>query len=379
MRVNKIPPVDLARQYQTIQSAADAAVLDILRSGLYIGGPTIQAFEQQFADYIGVSDCVACNSGTDALYLALRALGIGEGDEVITTPFTFIATAEAVDLVGATPVFVDIDLETFNIDVEQIAGAITEKTKAIIPVHLYGQSAHMSKLVALAESHNLFIVEDCAQATGAKWQDKTVGSIGHIGCFSFFPTKNLGGCGDGGAVTTNDPAIAASVRVLKEHGSKVRYYHDQVGINSRLDAIQAALLSIKLPHLDQWNQQRQEIAERYHQLLQSISEIILPAKAPDDQHVWNQFTICLPDEVVGEKLLRDTIREKLQTLGIISMIYYPIPLHLQPVYQHLSYQKGQLPRAEKAARTVLSLPMFPDLTATEQEKIAYALKECLSH
>ena len=377
MRVNKIPPVDLARQYQTIQPAVDAAVLDILRSGLYIGGPIVQAFEQQFADYIGVSDCVACNSGTDALYLALRALGIGKGDEVITTPFTFIATAEAVNLAGATPVFVDIDLKTFNIDVEQIAGAITEKTKAIIPVHLFGQSANMSKLVALAESHNLLIVEDCAQATGAKWQDKPVGSIGHIGCFSFFPTKNLGGCGDGGAVTTNDPAIAASVRVLKEHGSKVRYYHDEVGINSRLDAIQAALLSIKLSYLDQWNQQRQKIAERYHQLLQSIPGVILPAKAPGDHHVWNQFTICLPDEVVRDQALRDIVREKLQALGVISMVYYPIPLHLQPVYQHLRYQKGQLPIAEKAARMVLSLPMFPDLSEAEQGKVAYALKDCL--
>ena len=377
MRVNKIPPVDLARQYRTIQSEADAAVLDILRSGLYIGGSVVQSFEKQFADYIGVSDCVACNSGTDALYLALRALGIGEGDEVITTPFTFIATAEAIVLAGATPVFVDIDLETFNIDVAQIAEAITEKTKAIIPVHLFGRSANMSNLMELAEAHNLFIVEDCAQATGAKWQGKAVGSIGHIGCFSFFPTKNLGGCGDGGAVTTHDPAIAASVRVFKEHGSKVRYYHDEVGINSRLDAIQAAILTIKLPHLDQWNQQRQDIAEHYHQLLEPIPGIILPKNAPDDQHVWNQFTLCLPDEIMGDKPLRDTIREKLQTLGIISMVYYPIPLHLQPVYQHLGYQKGQLPHSEKAARTVLSLPMFPDLTATEQEKIAYALKECL--
>ena len=188
----------------------------------------------------------------------------------------------------------------------------------------------------------------------------------------------MGGCGDGGAVTTNDAAIAASVRVLKEHGSKVRYYHDEVGINSRLDAIQAALLSIKLPHLDQWNQQRQDIAERYYQLLESIPDIILPAKATGNQHVWNQFTICLPDQIEGDRPLRDIIRERLQVLGIISMVYYPIPLHLQPVYQHLGYQKGQLPIAEKAARTVLSLPMFPDLTSIEQEKVAYALKDCLA-
>lgn len=376
-RVNKIPPVDLARQYQSLQTAADAAVLEVLRSGYYIGGAVVEEFEEQFADYIGVSSCVACNSGTDALYLALRALNIGQGDEVITTPFTFIATAEAIVLAGATPVFVDIDPGTFNLDAEQVAAAINEQTRAIVPVHLFGQPANLSRLGEIAQQHHLYIIEDCAQATGAKWQGQPVGSGEHVGCFSFFPTKNLGACGDGGAITTNNPEIAAAARAIKEHGSKVRYYHEEVGINSRLDAIQAAILTVKLPYLDKWNRQRQEVASRYHALLQPLLGITLPQEVVGGQHVWNQYTIRIAERQGREEPHRDWVRHQLQAAGVLSMVYYPVPLHLQPVYRHLGYKLGQFPNTEQAAREVLSLPMFPDLTAPEQQQVAYCLKSIL--
>ncbi len=375
MPVNTIPPVDLVRQYKLISEEIDRAVLEVVRSGRYIGGAVVSDFEQQLAEYVGSSHCIGCNSGTDALYLALRALNIGAGDEVITTPFTFIATAETVSLVGAKPVFVDIERDTFNIDIEAIEAAITPQTKAIMPVHLFGQPVNMAGLMDIAEKHNLYVIEDCAQSTGAKWQDDITGNIGHVGCFSFFPTKNLGTCGDGGAVTTNDPAIAESIRVIKEHGSAQRYYHDVVGINSRLDSIQAAILQVKLRYLDQWNKQRREIAQRYHQLLAGISEIQLPQEIQGGYHVWNQYTILVKNKTNQEKTTRDDLRAKLQENGIISMIYYPIPLHLQKVYQNLGYQKGDFPVTEQAANEVLSLPMFPDISPEEQEQVAYALRD----
>ncbi len=375
MPVNTIPPVDLVRQYKLISEEIDRAVLEVVRSGRYIGGTVVSDFEQQLAEYVGSSYCIGCNSGTDALYLALRALNIGAGDEVITTPFTFIATAETISLVGAKPVFVDIERDTFNMDIEAIEAAITPQTKAIIPVHLFGQPVNMADLMDVAEKHNLYVIEDCAQSTGAKWQDDITGNIGHIGCFSFFPTKNLGTCGDGGAVTTNDPAIAESIRVIKEHGSAQRYYHDVVGINSRLDSIQAAILQVKLRYLDQWNKQRREIAQRYHQLLAGISEIQLPQEIQGGYHVWNQYTILVKNKTNQEKTTRDDLRAKLQENSIISMIYYPIPLHLQKVYQNLGYQKGDFPVTEQAANEVLSLPMFPDISPEEQEQVAYALRD----
>ncbi|MFM6404352.1 MAG: DegT/DnrJ/EryC1/StrS family aminotransferase, partial [Microcystis sp.] len=356
--MSKIPPVDLSRQYQVISEEANHAVLEILRSGRYIGGEAVSELERQFALYHGVSDCVACNSGTDALYLALRSLGIQAGDEVITSTFSFIATAEAINLVGAVPVFVDIDINTFNLDVALLEKALTPQTKAIIPVHLFGQSVNMSEVVNLARSHDLFVIEDCAQATGAEWHGQKVGSIGDIGCFSFFPTKNLGGCGDGGAITTNNPELAAQIRMVKEHGSKVRYLHEVIGVNSRLDAIQAVILQIKLKYLDFWNNQRIEIAQRYRELLQPLPNITLPTALAGGKHVWNQYTILTEN--------RDQIRAALQEKDVLSMVYYPIPLHLQPVYQYLGYKKGDLPMAELASEKVLSLPMFPDLSCEEQ-------------
>ena len=383
MPVKHIPPVDLTRQHQVISQQVEAKVLEILRSGKYIGGATVTDFESQFAQYHGTSYCVACNSGTDALYMALRALDIGEGDEVITTPFTFIATSEVIVRVGAKPVFVDIDADTFNLDLAKIPAAITEKTKAIIPVHLFGQPIDMTQLMAIAKTYNLYIIEDCAQATGATWNNQKVGSIGHVGCFSFFPTKNLGGCGDGGALTTNDATIANKIKLLREHGlvretgAKVTYRHDLTGLNSRLDALQAAILSIKLEYLDSWNNQRQEAASYYQQLLENVTEIKLPSAASGGVSVWNQYTIRIQDSSEETELNRDTLRKKLQQQGVSSMVYYPLPLHLQPVYQNFNYQRGTLPIVEQAAEEVLSLPMFPGITVEEQQQTAYCLKDCL--
>ncbi|MFB2834382.1 DegT/DnrJ/EryC1/StrS family aminotransferase [Floridanema evergladense] len=389
--MNNIPPIDLALQYKTIEEEINTAVLSILASGRYIGGNPVENFERQFAAYIGVSQAISCNSGTDALYLALRALGIGAGDEVITTPFTFIATAEAISTVGATPVFVDIDAQTFNLDINQIPSVITEKTKAILPVHLFGQPVDMARLMAVAQKHNLAVIEDCAQATGASWSemldgtlhDRKVGSISHIGCFSFFPTKNLGAFGDGGAITTGDREIAAKVRMLKEHGSPSRYYHQEIGINSRLDALQAAILQVKLGYLETWNSQRSQVAARYQNLLAPLPGIVLPQSLPGGKSVWNQYTIRIlasesKDKTSASNSRRDQVRTQMQQQGVTSMIYYPIPLHLQPVYQSLGYQPGSFPVAEQVCHEVLSLPMFPELTQEQQEQVVYALKDALA-
>ena len=376
--MNKIPPVDLTRQYKLIREEADLAVLEILNSGRYIGGEAVATFERKLAEYTGVNECVSCNSGTDALYLALRAMDIGSGDEVITTPFTFFATAEVITRVGAKPIFVDIDLNTYNFNLTQVERAITPKTKAIIPVHLFGQPVDMTGLMAIAQAHNLFVIEDCAQATGAEWDERKVGGIGDVGCFSFFPTKNLGACGDGGAVTTNNSAIAKKMRILKEHGSPQRYRHDSIGINSRIDAVQAVILTIKLRYLDFWNEQRQRAARYYQELLNPVTSLKLPQAIKGGSSVWNQYTVCVTSNSQEKHSRRNAVKEYLQQQGIISMIYYPIPLQLQPVYQNLGYQKGQLPIVEQAAREVLSLPMFPGISEAEQERVAYALKDALT-
>ncbi len=376
--MNKVPPFDLTRQYQLIGEEVSAAVQEVLNSGYYIGGPVVESFEQQFAEYTGVGQCVACNSGTDALYLALRALQIGRGDEVITTPFTFIATAEVITAVGAKPVFVDIDAKTFNLDITQLRTAITKRTKAIVPVHLFGQPVDMTALMAIAQEMGVAVIEDCAQAVGAEWAGKKVGSIGHIGCFSFYPTKNLGACGDGGAVTTNDPAIAASIRMLRNHGMSCdRYRHEATGINSRLDALQAAILQIKLPYLDRWNDARREVAASYHHMLKPVPGVVIPQELPGGRAVWNQYTIRLTKDSSSSSY-RDEVRNQLQQLGVSSMVYYPLPLHLQPVYKDLGYQPGQFPVVEQACYEVLSLPMFPELSFEEQQQVVYGLKDCLA-
>jgi dTDP-4-amino-4,6-dideoxygalactose transaminase len=396
--VNTIPPLDLGRQYQAIQDDINRAVLAVLASNQYIGGPMVAQFEQAFGDYHQTPFCISCNSGTDALYLALRAFDIGPGDEVITSPFTFIATAEVISMAGATPIFVDIVPETFNLDPFQVAAAITPRTKAIMPVHLFGQCAEMTGVMAIAQSYALPVIEDCAQATGAVWQNPTgatqkVGSIGDIGCFSFYPSKNLGGYGDGGAITTHNAKLAEKMRIVRDHGRRSGYIHEAIGINSRLDAIQAAILLVKLRHLDHWNLQRKAVAQRYGELLENIPGITIP-KAQEDS-VWNQYTLrvkhegdleyleqyralsAAPDGVPGPR--RDRIRAALVEQGIQSMVYYPLPLHLQPVYSSLGYEVGQLPLAEQAALEVLSLPMFPELTVAEQERVRDGLKDVLLH
>lgn len=375
--MNTIPILDLQRQYKTIGPEINAAVQTVLASGRYIGGPAVTDFEAQFATYTGTLECVSCNSGTDALYLALRTLEIGPGDQVITTPFTFIATAEVISLVGATPVFVDIEAKTLNLDLEQVAGAITDQTRAIMPVHLFGQPVDMTRLMTIAQAHNLAVIEDCAQATGALWSGQKVGSIGHLGCFSFYPTKNLGAAGDGGAITTNDPALAAKMRILRNHGQSNSYQYRTIGMNSRLDTLQAAVLQTKLRHLDTWNAQRAQIASYYQQLLEQVSGIIPPPTISEGQSVWNQYTVRISAPGVDQNQ-RDRIQKHLQQRGIGSTIYYPLPLHLQPVYQSLEYQPGQLPVAEQVAQEVLSLPMFPELLPQEQEQVIHGLKDGLS-
>ncbi|MEG3859284.1 DegT/DnrJ/EryC1/StrS family aminotransferase [Microcoleus sp. herbarium12] len=379
--MNNVPPLDLTQQYAQIGDEIGAAVQKVLASGGYIGGPAVKSFEQEFANYTGVSDCVGCNSGTDALILALRALKIGPGDEVITTPFTFFASAETISAVGATPVFIDIDSGTFNLDIELLEAAITDKTKAIMPVHIFGQPTDMTGLMAIATKYNLAVIEDCAQSVGAEWESRKVGSIGHVGCFSFYPTKNLGACGDGGAVTTNDPELAACMRMLKEHGQSSRYFYEEIGYNSRLDALQAVILSIKLRYLDSWNAQRRFKAAVYGEFLSRVPGVAVPKELSAAKPVWNQYTIRLisPEKDLNSSgNFRDSMRTKLQESGIGSMVYYPLPLHLQPVYKSLGYQVGQLPVAEQVCREVLSLPMFPELSRDQQERAIYGLKDCLA-
>ncbi|MCU0525308.1 MAG: DegT/DnrJ/EryC1/StrS family aminotransferase [Elainella sp. Prado103] len=375
--MTSIPAFELGQQYQQIGDEIGTAVLEILASGRYIGGAAVESFEQQFAQYIGVSDCIGCNSGTDALYLALRALKVGAGDQVITSAFTFFATAETISAVGAEPVFVDIDPETFNLDLNQIEAAITDRTKAIIPVHLFGQPVDMTRLMQIAQAHQLWVIEDCAQSTGAKWAGQRVGSIGQIGCFSFYPTKNLGACGDGGALTTDDPLLAAQLRKLRDHGQRQRYIYEEIGLNSRLDAIQAMILQIKLRHLDDWNAHRQAIAARYHNWLTPIPGLVLPGGLASGEGVWNQYTIRVT-QPWSEGAYRDQVRQKLQQQGIGTAVYYPVPLHRQPVYRGLGYEAGSLPVTELVAEQVISLPMFPELTELQQEQVVYALKEVLT-
>jgi dTDP-4-amino-4,6-dideoxygalactose transaminase len=374
--VNVIPSFNLTEQYKLIGEDLSAVALETLASGQYIGGRAVEEFERQFAHYIGSHECVACNSGTDALFLALRSLGIQAGDEIITTPFTFVATAEVICALGAMPVFVDIDAATYNLDLEQVEAAISDRTKAVIPVHLFGQPVEMTRLMAIAESHRLWVIEDCAQSTGAMWGGAKTGSIGQIGCFSFYPTKNLGACGDGGAITTHDAAIADKLRMLRDHGQRQRYVYEEIGVNSRLDALQAVLLQVKLRHLDRWNQQRQTIAQQYHQLLSPVPEIVLPQAIAGGESVWNQYTIRVLTPT-GAENQRDRVKQRLQQQGVGSTVYYPIPLHLQPVYASLGYSAGQFPVAEQVAQEVLSLPMFPELSIEQQEQVAYALKESL--
>ena len=345
-----VPLLDLKLQYAALQAELEGAVLKVLRETRYILGPEVSELEAALVKYTGAKHAVACSSGSDALLLALLALDVGAGDEVITTPFTFFATAGAIARLGARPVFVDIDPTTFNIDPARIRAKITRRTKAILPVHLYGQCADMDALLKFG----LPVVEDAAQAIGAKYKGRQAGAMGIIGTFSFFPTKNLGGAGDGGALTTNDDRLAARLRALRVHGSERRYSHDEVGLNGRLDTLQAAVLLVKFRHLDEWTAARRRNAERYAQVLSPISELQTPIAHSDSFHVYNQYTL--------RTARRDAVREHLTSAGIGSEVYYPVPLHLQKCFAALGHKGGDFPEAERAAAEVVSLPIFPELT-----------------
>ena len=364
----QVPPFSLSQQINDLGTDLEEAVLQVLRSGQYIGGAQLNAFEDAFATSVATSHAVGCNSGTDALILALRALEIGPGDEVITCSFSFFATAEAISAVGATPVFVDVDPATYLIDLDRIEAAITPATKALMPVHLFGRPVDMTRLMAIADAHRLNVVEDCAQATGARWNGQPVGSFGDVGCFSFFPTKNLGAAGDGGAATTSDAGLAQTMRELAVHGMPKRYLHTALGYNSRLDAIQAAVLNVKLPHLADWVRRRSAIAARYREQLAGLQGLSLPSDEPG--HSWNQFVVRINSD-------RDAFKQILQDSGISTIIYYPIPIHSQPAYAHLRQQTGPLPITEQLCQQVLSLPIFPELTDQQQQTVIETLRKLL--
>ena len=351
-----IPMVDLKRQYARLKKEIDQAVGNALEQTQFILGPNVSALETEIAAYHSLPYAVGCANGTDALLLALRASGIGPGDEVITTPFTFIATAEVVALVGAKPVFVDICPDTFNIDPGKIAAKITSRTRAIIPVHLFGHPADMDPIMDIARKHHLKVIEDCAQAFGATYRGQTVGTMGDVGCFSFFPSKNLGCYGDGGIVITRDEEIASKIKMLRNHGSAVRYYHSEVGYNSRLDEIQAAILRVKLPQIDAANDARRGNATAYCQAMAG-KDIVLPSERPGCKHVYHQFTIRSKN--------RQAIADALQSAGSASAVYYPVPLHRQDVFLKMYDLKESLSVSETCAHEVLSLPMFPELTPKE--------------
>lgn len=362
----KLHMVDVVGQYQKIKSDVDAAIHRVLESGQFILGKDVGEFECQSAGYLGVKYAVGCASGTDALQIAMMALGIGPGDDVITTPFTFVATAETIALLGAKPIYVDIDPRTYNIDPALIERAITSRTKAIIPVHLYGQPAEMDSIMEVARRRGLKVIEDSAQAMGASYKGRKVCSIGDIGCISFFPSKNLGAFGDGGMMVTNDEGLADAMRVISAHGSKVRYYHERLGVNSRLDTLQAVILSVKLKHLENWNAARQRNARRYDELLKG-TPVTVPFIAPTGQHIFHQYTLRAPH--------RDQLAAFLKEKGIPHAVYYPVPLHLQKAYEMSGYKRGDFPVTEKAAEEVISLPMHTELTEDHLKYITDAIKE----
>ena len=368
--------VDLKGQYQKLKNQIDETIQEVIDSTAFIKGPAVTRFQQHLADYLQVKHVIACGNGTDALQLALMALELKPGDEVITTSFTFIATAEVIALLRLTPVLVDVLPGTYNINPEAIKKAITPRTRAIIPVHLFGQTADMQEIMDIAMQNNLFVIEDTAQALGADFthpltgKKQKAGTIGTIGCTSFFPSKNLGAYGDGGAVFTNDDLLAERLHMLANHGMKIRYHHDYVGINSRLDTLQAAILDVKLPHLDEYAAARQKAASFYNQAFADCHKIKTPQKASFTTHVYHQYTVVL-DESVNRESLMKFLAER----GIASAIYYPVPLHLQKAYRNKRYSEGDFPVTENLCRSVVSLPIHTELTPEIQEVIAGAVLE----
>jgi dTDP-4-amino-4,6-dideoxygalactose transaminase len=371
--MKKIQMVDLQSQYAKIKQDIDAGIAEVINSAAFIKGPKVAAFQAHLETYTGAKHVINVGNGTDALQIALMGLGLKPGDEVITPTFTFIATAEVVALLGLTPVVVDVDWNTMNMDIESVRRAITPRTKAIVPVHLFGQCANMEAIMALAKEHNLFVVEDACQAIGAQYtfangETKQAGTIGHIGCTSFFPSKNLCCYGDGGAIFTNDDALADKMRAIANHGCHVRYHHDEIGVNSRLDSIQAAILDAKLPHLDEYIAARQKAASYYDKAFSGNDKLLIPGREPHSTHVFHQYTL----RVVGAD--RDALREGLAERGIPAMIYYPVPLHQQKAYLDPRYKDGDFPVEEKLAACVLSLPMHTEL---DEEQLAYITSNVL--
>ncbi len=372
-----IPLLDLKAQYAPIREQIRAAMDRVCEAQYFIGGPEVEALEKEVAQYSQAQFGVGVSSGTDALIVALMTIGIKPGDEVITTPYSFFATAGCIDRLGAVPVFVDIDPLSYNIDAARIEAAITERTRAIIPVHLYGQMADMDPIMDMAKRHNLVVIEDAAQAIGSEYRGGRAGSIGEFGCFSFFPSKNLGGFGDGGMVTANDPALAHKARLLRNHGAEPKYYHKLVGGNFRLDALQAAILRVKLPYLDGWTEGRQRNAARYRKLFADANlvvegpaaagkqGVVLPTELPERRHIYNQFVIRTDR--------RGAVMAKLKERKIGSEIYYPVPLHLQECFAELSYRPGDLPHAELAAKETLALPIYPELSEEMQAAVVAAV------
>lgn len=362
----QIPAFDLKRQFKNLSSELVPLLEEVMAKGQFILGENVQAFEREIAEYCGVRYAVSVASGTDALLLSLEALGIGEDDEVITTPFTFFATSEVISLLKAKPIFVDIDPKTFNIDPNKIEDTITSKTKAIIPVHLFGQMAEMDDIEYLAEKYDFSIVEDACQAIGSEYRDKKAGSIGDTGCFSFFPTKNLGAYGDGGLITTDNEETYEKLKLLRAHGSSKKYHHDIIGHNSRLDEIQAVILRLKLKYLETWLNRRIEIANMYSESLEKL-EVSVPKSKPYMRHVYHQYVIRVKD--------RDDLQKFLNSRGIGTTVYYPLPLHLQKCYENLGYKEGDFPEAEKASKEALALPMWPEMANEEVDYVIENVKE----
>jgi dTDP-4-amino-4,6-dideoxygalactose transaminase len=385
-----IPLVDLKAQYKLVEEKAGKAVMEVLSSANYIMGREVLEFEREFAEYIGVKHAISVGNGTDALVLALMAAGVGKGDEVITTPFTFFSTAESISSVGAIPVFVDVEKDTYNIDPSKIEEKITEKTKAIMPVHIFGQAAKMDEIMAIAKKHNLKVIEDAAQAVGSEYKGEKAGSIGDVGCFSFFPTKNLGCAGDGGIITTSDDNIAIILRALRTHGSgengqkaynllnniseeiktaeghddtvynPLKYYNYLIGFNTRLDAIQAAILRVKLPKIDEWNEKRRKNAREYDEKLKDTA-LTLPVSIPESKSVYNMYVVQAEN--------REEVINKLKDKGISTGVYYPVPIHLQKAYTELEYKEGDMPVAEYLSHRTFAIPIFPELSSEQKEYI----------
>lgn len=365
----KVPMLDLSEQYQELRTEILDILDQVMGSSRFILGDNVKKLEEDVAKYSNVSFGIGCGNGSDAIHIALQAMGVGPGDEVITTAFTFFATGGAIVRAGAKPVYVDIDPVTFNIDPEKIEAAITENTKAIIPVHLYGQMADMERISEIAKKHNLGVVEDAAQAIGAKHNGKTVGELGSAATYSFFPTKNLGAYGDGGMIVTDNTDIAEKSRVIRVHGSKPKYYHHVLGYNSRLDELQAAVLNVKFPHLNRWSDLRREKASTYTSLFleKLVDLVIAPVEKEGNHHVFHQYTLRVEN--------RDELQNYLKEQGVATMVYYPLPLHVQPVFADLGYKEGDLPETEKAAKEAISLPMFPELKTEQQEYVVAKIAE----